>query len=67
MKQNQYNYTRKVGRITYSIVVREAEEAKEKVDNRIKKLLLNDLSKAAFGSRDMPRVRTEWKGDNTDI
>ena len=23
--------------------------------------------KAAFGSRDMPRVRTEWKGDNTDI
>ena len=34
MKQNQYNYTRKVGRITYSIVVREAEEAKEKVDNR---------------------------------
>ena len=24
----------------------EAEEAKEKVDNRIKKLLLNDLSKA---------------------
>lgn len=36
MKQNQYNYTRKVGRITYSIVVREAEEAKEKVDNRIK-------------------------------
>ena len=46
MKKNQYNYTRKVGRITYSIVVREAEEAKEKVDNRIKKLLLNDLSKA---------------------
>lgn len=46
MKQNQYSYTRKVGRITYSIVVREAEEAKEKVDNRIKKLLLNDLSKA---------------------
>lgn len=46
MKQNQYNYTRKVGRITYFIVVREAEEAKEKVDNRIKKLLLNDLSKA---------------------
>ena len=46
MKQNQYNHTRKVGRITYSIVVREAEEAKEKVDNRIKKLLLNDLSKA---------------------
>ena len=46
MKQKQYNYTRKVGRITYSIVVREAEEAKEKVDNRIKKLLLNDLSKA---------------------
>ena len=26
--------------------VREAEEAKEKVDNRIKKLLLSDLSKA---------------------
>ena len=48
MKQNQYNYTRKVGRITYSIVVREAEEAKEKVDNRIKKLLLNDLSKAGY-------------------
>lgn len=47
MKQNQYNYTRKVGRITYSIVVRESEEAKEKVDNRIKKLLLNDLSKAS--------------------
>ena len=46
MKQNQYNYTRKVGRNTYSIVVREEEEAKEKVDNRIKKLLLNDLSKA---------------------
>ena len=45
MKQNQYNYTRKVGRTTYSIVVREAEEARERVDNRIKKLLLNDLSK----------------------
>lgn len=23
--------------------------------------------KAAFGSRDMERIHTEWKGDNTDI
>ena len=46
MKQNQYNYTRKKKRITKTKIVREAEEAKEKVDNRIKKLLLNDLSKA---------------------
>lgn len=46
MEQNQYIYSRKIGRITYSIVVTEAEEAKEKVDNRIKRLLLNDLSKA---------------------
>lgn len=46
MEQNQYTYTRKIGRTTFSIVVREAEGAKEKVDTGIKKLLLNDLSRA---------------------
>lgn len=46
MEQNQYTYTRKIGRTTFSIVVRESEGAKEKVDTGIKKLLLNDLSRA---------------------
>ena len=31
---------------TISVTSNSVEEAKEKVDNRIKKLLLNDLSKA---------------------
>lgn len=44
MKQNQYGYTRKIGGTTYSIIVRQSESATEKVSNRIKKLLLNDLS-----------------------
>ena len=30
-------------------------------------IVVGKKGKAAFGSRDMPRVRTEWKGDNTDI
>lgn len=46
MEQNQFVYTRKIGRITYSVVVRQAEGATEKVGNRIKRLLLNDLSEA---------------------
>ena len=46
MEQNQSTYTRKIGRTTFSIVVKEAEGAKEKVDTGIKKLLLNDLSGA---------------------
>lgn len=46
VEQNQYTYTRKIGRTTFSIVVKEAEGAKEKVDTGIKKLLLNDLSGA---------------------
>lgn len=44
MEQNQYSYEMKIGRKTYQIVVRQAEGATEKVSNRIKKLLLNDLS-----------------------
>ena len=46
MEQNQYTYTRKIGRTTFSIVVKEAEGAKEKGDTGNKKLLLNDLSVA---------------------
>lgn len=44
MEQNQYRYERKIGNKIYSIVVRQAEGATEKVSGRIKKLILNDLS-----------------------
>lgn len=44
MEQNQFVYTRKIGNKTYSVVVRQAEDATEKVSNRIKKLLMNDIS-----------------------
>ena len=46
MEQNQYTYTRKIGRTTFFFFLKEAEGAKEKVDTGIKKLLLNDLSGA---------------------
>jgi len=46
MGQNQFEYTRKIGKTTYSVIVRQAEGATEKISNKIKKLLLNDLSKA---------------------
>ena len=45
MEQNQYNYTKKIGRNTYSVVVRQAESATEKVETKIRRLLVNDLSK----------------------
>ena len=44
-EQNQCRYTKKVGRDTYSVVVRQAESATEKVETKIRRLLVNDLSK----------------------
>lgn len=44
MEQNQYRYEMKVGSKTYHIIVRQTEGATEDVSNRIKKLLLKDLS-----------------------
>ena len=46
MGQNQFEYTRKIGKTIYSVIVRQAEGATERISNKIKKLLLNDLSKA---------------------
>ena len=45
MEQNQYSYIKKIGRNTYSVVVRQAESATEKVETKIRRLLVNDLSK----------------------
>ena len=45
MEQNRYSYIKKIGRNTYSVVVRQAESATEKVENKIRRLLVNDLSK----------------------
>ncbi len=45
MEQDRYSYIKKIGRNTYSVVVRQAESATEKVENKIRRLLVNDLSK----------------------
>ncbi len=45
MEQNRYSYIKKIGRNTYLVVVRQAESATEKVETKIRRLLVNDLSK----------------------
>ena len=45
MEQNRYRYTKRIGRNTYSVVIRQSESATEKVENKIRRLLINDLSK----------------------
>ena len=46
MEQKQFEYTRKIGKTTYSVIVTQTEGATERISNKIKKLLLNDLSNA---------------------
>lgn len=43
MEQKQYSYTRKIGRTTYTIIVRESENAKSTVYEKLKRLMLNDF------------------------
>ena len=43
MEQNRYSYIKKIGRITYSMIVRQSENATERVDSKVKRLLLDDL------------------------
>ncbi|HIS36733.1 TPA: hypothetical protein IAC10_08920 [Candidatus Scatousia excrementigallinarum] len=43
MEQNRYSYIKKIGRNTYSVIVRQSENATERVDSKVKRLLLNDL------------------------
>ena len=43
MEQNRYSYIKKIGRITNSVIVRQSENATERVDSKVKRLLLNDL------------------------
>ena len=43
MEQNRYSYIKKIGRITYSVIVRQSENATERVDSKVKRSLLNDL------------------------
>ena len=45
MEQKLYNYIKKIARNTYSVVVMQAESAFEKVETKIRRLLVNDLSK----------------------
>ena len=43
MEQNRYSYIKKIGRIRYSVIVGQSENATERVDSKVKRLLLNDL------------------------
>lgn len=40
MEQNRYSYIKKIGRNTYSVIVRQSENATERVDSKVKRLLL---------------------------
>ena len=43
MEEKRYSYKKKIGRITYAEIGRQSENATERVDSKVKRLLLNDL------------------------
>lgn len=47
LEQNRYSYIKKIGRMTYSVVIRQSDDATERVESKVKRLLLNDLANGA--------------------
>ncbi|MCM1306932.1 MAG: hypothetical protein NC037_00135 [Bacteroides sp.] len=48
MEKRQFEYVTSFGDIEYAIIIRESDIAKETVNDKLKKALLNDLSDKVY-------------------
>jgi len=52
LEKKQFEYTTSFGGTEYAVVIRESDTAKETVNNKLKKILLNDLSDKVYSGGD---------------
>ncbi len=55
LEKKQFEYTTSFGGTEYAVIIRESDTAKETVNNKLKKILLNDLSDKVYSGGD-----SEW-------
>ena len=52
LEKKQFDYTTSFGGTEYAVIIRESDTAKETVNNKLKKILLNDLSDKVYSGGD---------------